>query len=98
MLELGPDAKDYHADLAEVVREAKLDLLFVAGPLMAALWAALPAGQRGGYAKTADALVSAVAAVVQPGDVVLVKGSNGSRASHIAAALAAFTPNSKDLG
>ena len=61
--------------------------MFCAGPLMKSLWDALPQNRRGGYAKTADDLSALVAGAVGPGDAVMVKGSNGSRAGRIAAAL-----------
>ena len=55
---------------------------------MAALWQALPPTRRGGYAETAAALAPRVARSLAPGDVVLVKGSKGSEAALVAAALA----------
>jgi UDP-N-acetylmuramoyl-tripeptide--D-alanyl-D-alanine ligase len=87
MLELGAEAARRHAALAAQVEAAGVDLVFCAGPLMAALWEALPATRRGGYAASPEALASEVAAAVAPGDIVLVKGSNGSRAGCIARAL-----------
>ena len=69
---------------------AKVDLVFCAGPLMRALWDVLPAGRRGGWAVEADDLAPALVESVRPGDVVMVKGSLGSRASVLAAALAAL--------
>ena len=89
MLELGADAAERHASLARDADLADVDLVFCAGPLMHALWVALPPTRRGGYALSAAELAPEVAGAVAPGDVVLVKGSNGSRASLIAAALAA---------
>ncbi len=88
MLELGPDAADHHARIADEAAAAGVDLVFCAGPLMRALWEALPPTRRGGYAQTAALLAPQVAEAVAPGDVVLVKGSKGSQASLIAAALA----------
>ncbi len=87
MLELGADAARRHADLAGVIEAARIDLVFCAGPLMGALWEALPAARKGGYAQTAEALTPAAVEAVRPGDVVMVKGSNGSRASLLARAL-----------
>jgi len=89
MLELGPESPRYHAQLAAPITAAGVDLVFCAGALMESLWTALPAAQRGGYAAGAGDLASQVAAALQPGDLVMVKGSNGSRAGSIVAALAA---------
>ena len=90
MLELGPDAPRYHAEGAEMAAEAGVDLVFCAGPLMRFLWDALPPTRRGGYAETAAELAPQVVQAVRPGDVVMVKGSNGSKASAVAEALAAL--------
>ena len=88
MLELGADAAERHAAIAGEAEAAGVDLVFCAGPLMAALWRALPPTRRGGYAASAAALAPDVVGAVKPGDVVLVKGSNGSKAGVIAQALA----------
>jgi UDP-N-acetylmuramoyl-tripeptide--D-alanyl-D-alanine ligase len=88
MLELGAEAPGYHAALAEPLAAAKTDLAFCAGPLMKSLWDALPPTRRGGYAESAAELAPLVARAVEPGDVVMVKGSNGSKAGLIAQALA----------
>ena len=48
---------------------------------------ALPASCRGGYAETSDALIPIIASSLQSGDIVLVKGSNGSKMSRVVAAL-----------
>jgi UDP-N-acetylmuramoyl-tripeptide--D-alanyl-D-alanine ligase len=88
MLELGPEAPRFHGELAEPIEAAKVDLVFCAGPLMRSLWEGLPASRRGGWAETAEALADEVVDAVRPGDVVMVKGSNGSRASLVVRALA----------
>ncbi|PVM86242.1 UDP-N-acetylmuramoylalanyl-D-glutamyl-2, 6-diaminopimelate--D-alanyl-D-alanine ligase [Caulobacter radicis] len=90
MLELGPDSPRFHAELAGPIAQAGIDLVFCAGPLMMSLWNALPQERRGGYADAAPALAQQIASAMQPGDVVMVKGSNGSRAGAIAAALSAL--------
>ena len=90
MLELGPGAPRHHAQGAEMAEEAGVDLVFCAGPLMRFLWDALPPTRRGGYAETAAELAPQVVRAVEPGDVVMVKGSNGSKASVVAEALAAL--------
>jgi UDP-N-acetylmuramoyl-tripeptide--D-alanyl-D-alanine ligase len=90
MLELGPDERAYHAGLAEPLSKAGIDLVFAAGPRMAALMEALPPERRGGYAETADALIPVVAPTLRAGDIVLVKGSNSSRMSRVVSALKAL--------
>jgi UDP-N-acetylmuramoyl-tripeptide--D-alanyl-D-alanine ligase len=87
MLELGAEADALHAGLAGPLREAGFDLVFTAGPRMAILADKLPAAMRGGRAANAEKLAPQVTAAVRAGDVVMVKGSAGSRTGVIVAAL-----------
>ncbi|MEZ5995042.1 MAG: UDP-N-acetylmuramoyl-tripeptide--D-alanyl-D-alanine ligase [Hyphomonadaceae bacterium] len=87
MLELGPEEHAYHAGLAQPLDAAGIDLVFAAGPRMSALMEALPQARRGGYAESADALIPALAGSLRAGDIVLVKGSNGSKMSRVVEAL-----------
>ncbi len=98
MLELGADGPAFHAGLAEPLNSAGVDLVFCAGPLMKSLWDALPPTRRGGYAETAAELAPLISAAVEPGDLVMVKGSNGSRAGAVAAALVALDVRSLEKG
>jgi UDP-N-acetylmuramoyl-tripeptide--D-alanyl-D-alanine ligase len=87
MLELGPQGGELHAALADDLSRAGVDLLFTAGPLMSRLYHAAPEAMRGAHRATPLELEEAVVAAIQPGDVVMVKGSNGSRISRIVKAL-----------
>jgi UDP-N-acetylmuramoyl-tripeptide--D-alanyl-D-alanine ligase len=87
MLELGPRGPDFHRDLAAAVVGHRIDLVFCSGPLMRALWEALPPSRRGGYAESSAALEPQVLAAVQPGDAVMIKGSLGSRMALVVNAL-----------
>jgi UDP-N-acetylmuramoyl-tripeptide--D-alanyl-D-alanine ligase len=87
MLELGAQGVGLHRGLAEPIEAAGVDLVFCSGPLMRALWEALPSGTRGGYAETAVGLQPAVLAVLRDGDAVMVKGSLGSKMGPIVKAL-----------
>ena len=89
MLELGPDEASLHAGLAPALVESGVDSVYLAGPLMQKLWEALPQALRGSYAPTAAELLPAVQSGLTPGDVVMIKGSNGSKAGLIARALLA---------
>jgi UDP-N-acetylmuramoyl-tripeptide--D-alanyl-D-alanine ligase len=51
------------------------------------LWEALPASCRGRYAQSSAELQAHVLAAVRPGDIVMVKGSLGSRMGLIVKAL-----------
>jgi len=87
MRELGAQAPLLHAGLATDIEENKVDLVFCCGPNMAHLHAALPATRRGAHAADSAALLPLVTRAVAPGDVVLVKGSLGSRMAPIVDAL-----------
>ncbi len=87
MLELGPRGAALHRALAAPIQAAGVDLVFCSGPLMHALWEALPSGRRGGYAETAAELEPAVLAALRAGDAVMVKGSLGSKMGPIVKAL-----------
>src|SRR6267142_1500317 len=87
MLELGTAGADLHRELVEPIRAHGIDLVFCCGPLMRALWEALPSERRGGYAEGADALEADVIAAIRPGDALMVKGSLGSRMGPIVKAL-----------
>jgi UDP-N-acetylmuramoyl-tripeptide--D-alanyl-D-alanine ligase len=79
MLELGGQEAAMHADLAQNPHLQQMDLIHCAGPLMRHLWDRLPDGQRGQWAPDAMALAKEAAKLVDSGDVVLVKGSKGSK-------------------
>lgn len=89
MLEMGSHAPALHAGLAEAVITSGAAPVFLCGENMKALWEKLPSAVRGGYAPDSAALAPLVAVAVQPGDTVLVKGSNGSRMTVVIDALKA---------
>jgi UDP-N-acetylmuramoyl-tripeptide--D-alanyl-D-alanine ligase len=89
MLELGADSAEVHAALADAVVSAGVEKLYAAGPAVKALMDALPAARRGGWAMTATVLAPEVVATLADGDVVMVKGSNGSKASLVVDAIKA---------
>jgi UDP-N-acetylmuramoyl-tripeptide--D-alanyl-D-alanine ligase len=87
MLEMGPQEMAIHAQMAADRALAQVDLVHCAGPRMRALYDALPAGQRGRWAERAEDLVPEARRLIDAGDVVLVKGSKGSRVSLIVDAI-----------
>jgi UDP-N-acetylmuramoyl-tripeptide--D-alanyl-D-alanine ligase len=75
MLELGPRERAFHAEVGEQAARLSIDLLVTVGPLAAAM-----ADSFGGEAHAvADAREAAalVQELLEPGDLVLVKGSRG---------------------
>ncbi|MGB0571806.1 MAG: UDP-N-acetylmuramoylalanyl-D-glutamyl-2,6-diaminopimelate--D-alanyl-D-alanine ligase [Alphaproteobacteria bacterium] len=93
MLELGLNSAQLHAALAGDLEANRIDQVFCAGTDMAALDDALPAEMRGGKAESSKTLAPQVCNAVNAGDVVLVKGSLGSRMALIIDALCALDTN-----
>jgi UDP-N-acetylmuramoyl-tripeptide--D-alanyl-D-alanine ligase len=88
MLELGDDSGRLHEDLKEPVDAAEVDLVFACGPHMQRLYAALPAARRGEWGSTSQDILGPLVAAVRAGDVVMIKGSLGSRMEPLVEALA----------
>lgn len=93
MLELGPKGPAMHAELANPLLHAKTDVVFTCGPQMEALFETLPPPWQGGHEKDSLSLCDVVKHAVAPGDIVLVKGSLGSRMAYIVEALQSLNIN-----
>jgi UDP-N-acetylmuramoyl-tripeptide--D-alanyl-D-alanine ligase len=87
MLELGPEGQKLHEGLADCIDGAGVDVVFACGELMESLYQALPASRRGAYAKTSEELAPQLVEAVGPGDVIMIKGSLGSRMGLLVEAL-----------
>jgi UDP-N-acetylmuramoyl-tripeptide--D-alanyl-D-alanine ligase len=90
MRELGPAGPALHAGLVEAFRRAGTEIVFCCGPLMRAMYDRLPAGLRGRWTEDSASLAPHVADAVRAGDVVMVKGSAGSRMGLVVDALNAL--------
>ncbi|MEM9469101.1 MAG: UDP-N-acetylmuramoylalanyl-D-glutamyl-2,6-diaminopimelate--D-alanyl-D-alanine ligase [Pseudomonadota bacterium] len=90
MLELGADSAKHHADLALPLKAANIDLVYTCGKHMKNLHDKLPANQRGTHKETSKELAEIVPDVLIPGDVVMVKGSLGSKMGLVVEALRAL--------
>jgi UDP-N-acetylmuramoyl-tripeptide--D-alanyl-D-alanine ligase len=66
--------------------------VFACGPLMRGLYDGLPSTLRGAYAAQASGLEPLVLDAIRAGDVVMVKGSLGSRMGPFVKAVAARFP------
>jgi len=94
MLELGPNSPKLHAGLVDAIEAAGVDMVFAAGPQMANLHAALPDSKRGGWAENSSQIRNSLLEELRPGDVVMIKGSNGSRMAPLVEAVKEkFAPN-----
>jgi UDP-N-acetylmuramoyl-tripeptide--D-alanyl-D-alanine ligase len=86
MLELGPDEARFHREVGERAARLGVDLVVAVGPRAASY----PDGAAGvasvAFASTDDA-VAGVPGLIEPGDVVLVKGSRGMAMERVARAI-----------
>lgn len=87
MLELGADSARLHAELALPLRAANVDLVYTCGAMMKNLHDALPANQKKVHKNTSLELAEIVPDVLVPGDVVMIKGSLGSKMASVVEAL-----------
>lgn len=87
MLELGPEELRLHREMAAHPALACVHLVHCVGPRMRALWEALPEEKRGEWAADAEALAARARRLADAGDILLVKGSKGSRVSLVVDAL-----------
>ncbi|MEO3414925.1 UDP-N-acetylmuramoyl-tripeptide--D-alanyl-D-alanine ligase [Roseovarius sp. CAU 1744] len=87
MLELGPEETALHTKIAELPFIASLHVIHCVGPRMRHLWDALPPPKRGRQVDSARELAEQAHRIIDAGDVVLVKGSKGSRVSLVVEAL-----------
>jgi UDP-N-acetylmuramoyl-tripeptide--D-alanyl-D-alanine ligase len=79
MLELGEQAEDLHVGLVPTLVNNQMDLVFAAGTFMEKMYQALPETMRGAYKATSRELAPMVVEALRANDLVLVKGSRGSR-------------------
>jgi UDP-N-acetylmuramoyl-L-alanyl-D-glutamate--2,6-diaminopimelate ligase/UDP-N-acetylmuramoyl-tripeptide--D-alanyl-D-alanine ligase len=91
MRELGEASQQLHEDLRYPIEDAQVDLVFACGPFMRGLYDLLPPDKRGYYAETAEKLILKLLdkdiVEFKCGDVIMVKGSLGTRMAPIVEAL-----------
>lgn len=95
MLELGTDGPRLHAELALPLKAANIDLVYTCGNLMKNLSNALPNDNKKFHAETSAELAQIVPDVLVPGDVVMVKGSLGSKMNVVVEALRSLPTKKK---
>jgi UDP-N-acetylmuramoyl-tripeptide--D-alanyl-D-alanine ligase len=92
MLELGARSSELHAGLLAPLNDARVDLVFASGPHMASLWSGIEPEKRGAYAESSEGLREALLGSLRPGDVIMIKGSLGSRMGPLAEAVRSAHP------
>jgi UDP-N-acetylmuramoyl-tripeptide--D-alanyl-D-alanine ligase len=96
MLELGDHAEEMHIGLVPSLINNQMDLVFAAGSFMRHLYEALPPSMQGAYAPTSEALAPKVIESLIPDDLVLVKGSRGSKMEVVVSAIETYA--AQDMG
>ena len=87
MLELGPMEATLHAAIAGHPGLENIVQIHCVGPRMRALHDVLPRRQKGEWVETAEELAKRAKGLIDAGDIVLVKGSKGSRVNLVVDAL-----------
>ena len=87
MLELGPTEIALHRAIADHPGLEQVAVIHCVGPRMRALYEVLPPRQRGQWVATAQELAVQARSLIDAGDVVLVKGSKGTKVSLLVDAL-----------
>jgi UDP-N-acetylmuramoyl-tripeptide--D-alanyl-D-alanine ligase len=87
MLELGGTELDLHRAIARHPGLAAITTIHCVGPRMKTLWEILPRNQRGRWVETAPELAADARSLFDAGDILLIKGSKGSKVSLVVDAL-----------
>lgn len=90
ILEMGDVAEDYHRSVGEYASQKKTDVIISIGQnakFIAEGARAVTGAGRIIWHETKEPLLDAISQIVKPGDVVLVKGSNGMKMTEVADAI-----------
>jgi UDP-N-acetylmuramoyl-tripeptide--D-alanyl-D-alanine ligase len=87
MLELGPEEAALHRAIADHPAMAQVHTVHCVGPRMRLLWEILPERKRGAWYDTAPEMAAEAHHIADAGDIVLIKGSKGSKVSLVVDAL-----------
>lgn len=87
MLELGEGEAEMHRAIARHPELSAIATIHCVGPRMRALYEALSPARRGVWTEKAQDLAATARSLIDAGDVVLVKGSKGSKVSLVVDAL-----------
>lgn len=87
MRELGKEGPALHRGLKDDLIAAGIDVVYLVGSLMAELFALLPEKICGAHTLDSGAMAQAAPKAIRPNDIVLVKGSLGTRMAPIVEAI-----------
>ena len=78
MLELGEEAEKNHLDLADILAQNGIQVVFATGALMQKMVQKLPQGIQKFWVETPEKLLDTLKDFVQTGDTLLIKSSHGT--------------------
>lgn len=87
MLEIGETSPQVHRALKEAVDASGADLIFACGPMMRLLFEDLDPARQGAWMETSLELIAPLLDRLKGGDVVMIKGSLGTRMAPIVEAV-----------
>lgn len=96
MRELGVEAEELHTELAQPLSDNGIDLVVTVGGIWDSLNARLPEPMRAGNYPDTKTAADAIKDVMQPGDVIMVKGSQAGGMALIVEAIRAATSSPSD--
>ncbi len=76
MLELGRNSQTYHLNLAPTILKNQVEKIFAVGNQMEGLFESLPPDMQCFFSADTKGLTKEILKILQPNDIVLVKGSN----------------------
>jgi UDP-N-acetylmuramoyl-tripeptide--D-alanyl-D-alanine ligase len=87
MLELGENSEKLHVGLAEDIEQAGIDRVYACGPHMKTLWDALPPFRQALWQENSCQLLATLLDDIRAGDVIMIKGSLGSKMGPLVTAI-----------
>ena len=94
MGELGEGMTRHHVQLAKIVADENIDLVFTCGRAMVECYHALESSKRGGGWLESSQAAKEIPALVRPGDAIMIKGSRFMEMENIFKALVEFSKSS----
>ena len=97
MLELGGRSLSFHQDLCAYIKDECIDMVFCSGELMKSLFQVLPKDIYKEWYSESNELTASIISKLRSGDVIMVKGSFGSKMRLVVEGIEKFYKKRIDL-
>ena len=87
MKELGKSERVLHQEIEIYLSDKQISLVHCVGTLMESLYDRLPIDKKGIWFLTADEIANEIKTLINPGDIVMVKGSLSMKMELVVAAI-----------